>query len=233
MKKILQFLFPIPSLSIMVFTFVIFSLSGGFKTAVEAFIAFFVIVILPLDVVIFAVKYFIQRRRDSEYEEAEEDVEEDGNIEEASVEPLNPIDDFAAQCVAECEFDPEQNNKTPGLDGNFRFDDKRFDAFADDEETKQSVSQDQLHLIADAITNVYSNFGMKTIIKGFNFPKPYVVVQIVPGAGVRVRDVLSLEDNLSMALGIPVIMNAMYNKGFIGAMFKVEDVINFKSKYAR
>lgn len=227
MKKILKFLFPIPSLSIMVFTFVIFLLSGGFKTAVEAFIAFFVIVILPLDVVIFAVKYFIQQRRNTEYEEDEEDVEEDGDIEEASAEPLNPIDDFAAQCVADCEFDPEQNNKTPGLDGNFRFDDARFNHPQEDENTRNEIPSDVLEKIASNIFHTYASLGVDVRVPNFIVAKTYVVFYLIPGPGVRKDTICHLEREISLTLGTNVFMNIASKEGFIGLFVPIDYCKNF------
>lgn len=121
---------------------------------------------------------------------------------------------FARDCVAYCEFDKTQNNKTPGLDGNFRFNDRRFDDYAE-QLTKSNIPDELLIETSEKISNTYMNFGVYIRIQKVKVTEQYVIFEIIPDSSTKVKSILKLENEISLALKTDVIINPIYQKGFI------------------
>lgn len=121
---------------------------------------------------------------------------------------------FARDCVARCEFDKSQNNKTPGLDGNFRFNDRRFDDYAEQLEDP-NIPDELLVDTGKKISDSYMSFGVYVRIRNIKVTDQYVIFEIIPDTGTKVKSILKLENEISLALKTDVIINPIYQKGFI------------------
>ena len=121
---------------------------------------------------------------------------------------------FARDCVARCEFDKSQNNKTPGFDGNFRFNDRRFDDYAEQLEDP-NIPDELLVDTGKKISDSYMSFGVYVRIRNIKVTDQYVIFEIIPDAGTKVKSILKLENEISLVLKTDVIINPIYQKGFI------------------
>ena len=218
MNKVLRFLFPTPTIFITIFFFVVFLIGGTFKTALENSLVFFIMFMLPFDLFIVLINYFRGKTCKTSDEEQEATQED----EEQNYESCNDIEDYASSCVASCEFDKSQNNSTPGLDGNFRFNDKRFDSNYLQTRTKPDISDDFIKRISQIVIDTYKDFGVYININNVDVSNQYVIFQIVPNAGTHVKSILRLENEISTTLKTDVIINPIYQKGYIGLILPAE-----------
>ena len=82
-----------------------------------------------------------------------------------------------------------------------------------------------LQIIEKDIFDFYSELGIHILVSKTDIHANQIVVRIVPHDGVRVKTVLSFEDDLALRLGVPIEMEVFSKFGFIGIMIPI-DYIN-------
>lgn len=125
------------------------------------------------------------------------------------------VDNYAKECNAYCEFKETIPTDITNLKGSFRFNDKRFTEKYTESFDSQ-ISSKTLHDIQNIIVSTYSNFGVSVKVNNFNLTKYYAIAETIPCSGTSVKSVLAFQNEISIALGTEVIINAMYEKGYVG-----------------
>lgn len=227
MKKLFKLLFPRTTVTITIFTFVMFCLTGNIGDAIYAIIAFFVMCMIPLDIIIYIIKklffnntHIADMSMNSGQEKINEQAENLKFIHD-------DLDDFAQMCNVYCEFKEKLPTNDPTLNGNFRFNDKRFTGKYS-EPHNCIISPNILHSISNIIISTYNNFGVYVKVNNFNFTKYYFVAEITPCPGTSVKSILAFQNEVAIALGTEIIINAMYEKGYVGIIIPMNyiDAIN-------
>ena len=59
------------------------------------------------------------------------------------------------------------------------------------------------------------SFGVYVRIRNIKVTDQYVIFEIIPDTGTKVKSILKLENEISLALKTDVIINPIYQKGFI------------------
>ena len=130
------------------------------------------------------------------------------------------LNEYAEMCNISCELNNPVPTDIPNLEGNFRFNDKRFSKIYAEPSNNQ-ISPKTLHLIQNVIISTYNSFGVSVKVDNFTFSKYYVIAEAIPCPGTSVKSVLAFQNEISIALGTEVIINAMYKKGYIGIIIPI------------
>ena len=113
------------------------------------------------------------------------------------------------------------------MDGNFRFNDRRFDEYAE-QLTKSNIPVELLLETSEKISNTYMNFGVYIRIQKVKVTEQYVIFEIIPDARTKVKSILALENEISLVLKTDVIINPIYQKGFIALIIPTRYFSNNK-----
>lgn len=176
MKKIIHFLFPRITIAITVVFFLLFFVYDGFKTAFDYTLLFFIMFMLPLDLIIAVIKgiknWLLKNtnqidnvyslRKQSQHTDFQNPyVDKPTNSTAAPKNNNKELEYFASLCAASCEFDKTQNHIDETTHGNVRYNDKRFANVINDPEILSVVSQQKVN-ITTSIRNKPNTFYNRT-----------------------------------------------------------------------
>lgn len=231
-NKLLKFLFPPITIGITAFFFFLFFLAEGLKNAIDNTFLFFVVFMLPFDLIAGLVKWVIgvfakETNFNNSYSmcNSKEPIpKSESNSKKTTIKPKNnkALEDYASLCIASCEFDKEQNMSDSTTNGNVRYNDIRFDDLEDDLELRQIISKSKLDTVSNTIVNVYEQIGVRIIIDGAICTKPYIVLKLVPMNGARIDTIIMFQNNVEYAIKMKTVMNVMYKKGYIGVILPIQ-----------
>lgn len=206
MNKLLKFLFPAPTVLITIVFFVLFRITGNLDSALNNTFAFFIMAMIPFDLIIWIINKIVHILQPSKTDEV---YSEPQSYEHYQQPDSKEIENFASLCVASCEFDKEQNYTDEATNGNVRYNDKRFDNIIDDPVVVSVVSHQKVKEYSEHIMKLCDSLGAEIWISGASYTKMYVILKAIPSPGVRVRSILALQNDIEISIGIPTVMNVM------------------------
>lgn len=237
MKKIIHFLFPRITIAITVVFFLLFFVYDGFKTAFDYTLLFFIMFMLPLDLIIAIIKgiknWLLKNtnqidnvyslRKQSQHTDFQSPyVDKPTNSTAAPKNNNKELEYFASLCAASCEFDKTQNHIDETTHGNVRCNDKRFANVINDPEILSVVSQQKVKEYSEHIMKLCKSLGAEIQINGVTYTKTYVILKEIPALGVRVRSILALQNDIEISIGMPTVMNVIGEKGYIGILLPIQ-----------
>lgn len=219
MNKLLKFLFPAPTVLITIVFFVLFRITGNLDSALNNTFAFFIMAMIPFDLIIWIINKIVHILQPSKTDEV---YSEPQSYEHYQQPDSKEIENFALLCVASCEFDKEQNYTDEATNGNVRYNDKRFDNIIDDPVVVSVVSHQKVKEYSEHIMKLCDSLGAEIWISGASYTKMYVILKAIPSPGVRVRSILALQNDIEISIGMPTVMNVMEKKGYIGILLPIQ-----------
>lgn len=219
MIKLLKFLFPAPTVLITIVFFVLFRITGNLDSALNNTFAFFIMAMIPFDLIIWIINKIVHILQPSKTDEV---YTEPQSYEHYQQPDSKEIENFASLCVASCEFDKEQNYTDEATNGNVRYNDKRFDNIIDDPVVVSVVSHQKVKEYSEHIMKLCDSLGAEIWISGASYTKMYVILKAIPSPGVRVRSILALQNDIEISIGMPTVMNVMEKKGYIGILLPIQ-----------
>lgn len=225
MNKLLKFLFPAPTVLITIVFFILFRITGNLDSALSNTFAFFIMAMIPFDLIIWIINKIVHILRPGKAGEVYTSQSYEHYQQPASKE----IEDFASLCVASCEFDKEQNYTDEATNGNVRYNDKRFDNVIDDPVASAAISHQKVKECSEHIMRLCDSLGAKILISGSSCTKMYVILKAIPSTGVRVRSILALQNDIEISIGMPTVMNVMEKKGYIGILLPIQHFVEVDS----
>lgn len=219
MNKLLKFLFPAPTVLITIVFFVLFRITGNLDSALNNTFAFFIMDMIPFDLIIWIINKIVHILQPSKTDEV---YSEPQSYEHYQQPDSKEIENFASLCVASCEFDKEQNYTDEATNGNVRYNDKRFDNIIDDPVVVSVVSHQKVKEYSEHIMKLCDSLGAEIWISGASYTKMYVILKAIPSPGVRVRSILALQNDIEISIGMPTVMNVMEKKGYIGILLPIQ-----------
>ena len=219
MNKLLKFLFPAPTVLITIVFFVLFRITGNLDSALNNTFAFFIMAMIPFDLIIWIINKIVHIFQPSKTDEV---YSEPQSYEHYQQPDSKEIENFASLCVASCEFDKEQNYTDEATNGNVRYNDKRFDNIIDDPVVVSVVSHQKVKEYSEHIMKLCDSLGAEIWISGASYTKMYVILKAIPSPGVRVRSILALQNDIEISIGMPTVMNVMEKKGYIGILLPIQ-----------
>ena len=219
MNKLLKFLFPAPTVLITIVFFVLFRITGNLDSALNNTFAFFIMAMIPFDLIIWIINKIVHILQPSKTDEVYSETQ---SYEHYQQPDSKEIENFASLCVASCEFDKEQNYTDEATNGNVRYNDKRFDNIIDDPVVVSVVSHQKVKEYSEHIMKLCDSLGAEIWISGAYYTKMYVILKAIPSPGVRVRSILALQNDIEISIGMPTVMNVMEKKGYIGILLPIQ-----------
>ena len=219
MNKLLKFLFPAPTVLITIVFFVLFRITGNLDSALNNSFAFFIMAMIPFDLIIWIINKIVHILQPSKTDEV---YSEPQSYEHYQQPDSKEIENFASLCVASCEFDKEQNYTDEATNGNVRYNDKRFDNIIDDPVVVSVVSHQKVKEYSEHIMKLCDCLGAEISNSGAYYTKMYVILKAIPSPGVRVRSILALQNDIEISIGMPTVMNVMEKKGYIGILLPIQ-----------
>ena len=226
MNKLLKFLFPAPTVLITIVLFILFRITGNLDSALSNTFAFFIMAMIPLDVIIWIIHKIAHILQPNKTDEVYNEPQKSEYYQQPD---SKEIENFAALCASSCEFDKEQNYTDEATNGNVRYNDKRFDNVIDDPVVLATVSQQKVKEYSDHIMKLCDSLGAEIWISGASYTKMYVILKAIPSSGVRVRSVLALQNDIEISIGMPTVMNVMEKKGYIGILLPIQRFVGTDS----
>ena len=219
MNKLLKFLFPAPTVLITIVFFVLFRITGNLDSALNNTFAFFIMAMIPFDLIIWIINKIVHILQPSKTDEVYSEPQSYKHYQQPD---SKEIENFASLCVASCEFDKEQNYTDEATNGNVRYNDKRFDNIIDDPVVVSVVSHQKVKEYSEHIMKLCDSLGAEIWISGASYTKMYVILKAIPSPGVRVRSILALQNDIEISIGMPTVMNVMEKKGYIGILLPIQ-----------
>lgn len=132
------------------------------------------------------------------------------------------IEQFMAECNSHVELDGEQNNITPDLTQNIRYDDKRFNDPEPDLEMAKLVSDDKVKDTVKKIISAYHSFGAEIKIHECKVLTNYIMCKVIPESGTKVQTIQALQSDVDIQIGMSTLLNISFKSGYIGLFLPIK-----------